>query len=212
MGLSTTLEKSLNHYLGLSREAPVILSRLSGQVIALEIRPFSQKIFLCPNESSIQVLTEISGEPDVTIRGTPTALTRMGLGGVWEKSLAPGEIEILGKADTAHRLQALLRDLKIDWHPVLNSLTGSNSAATTLLDLLRSGSQWTRNTLDALQTDLSGYLREERHWLPCAPETDRFFTDVDTLRDQQERLKARIQRLETRLADDSDVDLSLNSP
>lgn len=198
--LTSALQKATGRLLTLAPNGPALLARLRGRVIALELSPFRQIIYLCPADREIQVFTEISGVPDVTLRGSPSAFARMGLGGTLEKTLKPGDIEISGDSGTARRFQELVRQLDVDWSALFILLTRSPMLGSALADLLRASGRWSRDTGLALQEDVSDYLREEVRWLPVDAETDRFHAEVDALRAGRDRLQARIDRLNATLA------------
>lgn len=198
-GLTSALRQVTGRLLMLAPDGQALLARLRGQVIALEVRPFRQRLYLCPAEREIQVLTEISGEPDVLIQGSPSALVRMGLGGALEQTLVAGEIEISGDSATARRFQALLKQLDLDAAAWLGLLTRSPWLGAALAGPLRGSGDWSRSTVKALQDDVSEYLREEVRWLPADTETDRFLSAVDDVRAQSDRLQARMSRLNAAL-------------
>lgn len=193
--LAGTLEGALSGWLALAPNRGELLSPLAGKVIELRVRPFGARLYFCPTDTNVQVLAEFSGTPDTTLSGTLSAFARQTLGGAARESLAPGDIEVEGDTDTARRFQNLMDGLDIDWEAHLARYLGSGIAASAL-GLFRAGSTWSRETMDALRTDLAEFWQEESRELPARPETEGFFTAVDTLRADADRLEARIQRLE----------------
>ena len=91
-----------------------------------------------------------------------------------------------------------MQALKIDWARFLSPYLGRN-LAESLVGLARTGAAWTRDTLLALQSDVSEYLREETRVLPDGKEIDAFHAEVDRLRADADRLAARMARLEAAL-------------
>ena len=63
---------------------------------------------------------------------------------------------------------------------------------------MRSTSRWGRSTLKTLKLDLKEYLQEESGLLPVRREIEIFLGDVDALREDTDRLEARIERLRGR--------------
>jgi len=59
----------------------------------------------------------------------------------------------------------------------------------------RSFAQWGLQTALSLQDNLGEYLKYETNSVPARFEIDQFQREVDTLRDDVERLEARIQRI-----------------
>ncbi|MDD1649041.1 MAG: SCP2 sterol-binding domain-containing protein, partial [Methylococcaceae bacterium] len=158
-------------------EGRSLMERLSGQVIALRLEPFGKLIYLCPTAEDIQILTEISGEPDVTIACNLAAFARASFGGTQE-SLKASDLEVIGNAETAQQFQALSQALKIDWQRFLSRYLGYRLTGS-ILALARAGREWTRDSLDAAQADIAVFLREETRWLPDSSETDAFHAEVD---------------------------------
>ena len=197
-GFTEGLRRLLGSHLSAYPEAREKLSTLAGQVIALHLEPHGRTLFVCPTDHDIQVLTEISGQPDATIIGTLSAFAQAGLAAGGSSSLKAAGLKLSGNADTAQEFQALMQALKIDWARFLSPYLGRN-LAESLVGLARTGAAWTRDTLLALQSDVSEYLREETRVLPDGKETDAFHAEVDRLRADADRLAARMARLEAAL-------------
>lgn len=193
--LTESLRKLFRHHLSEAPGGRAVLDRLAGQVIALRLEPFGKVVYLCPTDADVQVLTEISGTPNVTISGNLAAFTRAGLGGGREV-LKTGNLEITGNAETARQFQALTQALNIDWQRFLSRYLGFRLTGS-LLSAFRAGSAWTRSTAQALEADLGEFLHEEARWLPDGSAIDDYCAEVDTLRADTDRLQARIRRLET---------------
>ena len=68
-GITESLRALLRSHLSSAPRALAELQGLSGHVIELRLEPLGKCIYLCPTDLDIQILTEISGEPDVTISG-----------------------------------------------------------------------------------------------------------------------------------------------
>ncbi|SMF96089.1 ubiquinone biosynthesis protein UbiJ [Methylomagnum ishizawai] len=197
--LAGTLETAIARYLALDPDSHRLLAPIAGKLVALRILPFGATVYFCPTESGVQILTETSTMPDVTLSGTPLAFAKLGLGGSAEQSLFAQEIAMQGSTDTAHRFQALFRKLDIDWQGLLARHTGAVAAAT-LFDLFRSGRDWTRDTAASFEANLAEFWQEESRELPAQAEADAFFKAVDRLRSDRDRLEARIKRLESQAA------------
>ena len=197
-GFTEGLRRLLGSHLSAYPEARRSLTALSGQVIALHLEPYGRTFFVCPTDQGIQVLTEISGQPDATIIGTLSAFAQAGLAAGGSSSLEAAGLKLSGNAETAREFQALMQELKIDWVRFLSPYLGRN-LAESVVGMVRTGAAWTRDTLLALQSDVSEYLREENRALPDGTEIDAFHAEVDRLRADADRLAARMARLEAAL-------------
>ena len=197
-GFTEGLRRLLGSHLSAYPKAREKLSGLAGQVIALHLEPYGRTFFVCPTDQDIQVLTEISGQADATIIGTLSAFAQAGLAAGGSSSLEAAGLKLSGNAETAREFQALMQELKIDWVRFLSPYLGRN-LAESVVGMVRTGAAWTRDTLLALQSDVSEYLREETRVLPDGMETDAFHAEVDRLRADADRLAARMARLEAAL-------------
>jgi len=111
-----------------------------------------------------------------------------------EDALFSGQVEIEGDSALAQRFGDFMAGLEIDWEEQLSRLTG-DPLAHALGSRLRAASRWGQHSLDVLEQDLKEYLQDEGRLLPTRYELDRFLTAVDRLRDDGERLVARVERL-----------------
>ncbi len=192
-GITESLRALLRSHLSSAPRALAELQGLSGHVIELRLEPLGKCIYLCPTDLDIQILTEISGEPDVTISGNLGSYLRA-MRSDSTAGLKASGLLISGNTDVAQAFQCLTRALPIDWPRFLSRFLGARLSGL-LLDFGRSGATWTQDTLQALESDVSEYLREETRWLPDETETDSFHDAVDRLRDDVERLTSRVDRL-----------------
>jgi len=69
-------------------------------------------------------------------------------------------------------------------------------AAHRLGEIARGVGNWTREARSTMGANIREYLQEESRDVPSRYEVDRFATNVSTLRDDVDRLEARIKRLE----------------
>jgi ubiquinone biosynthesis protein UbiJ len=187
------LEVVLNRYLRLDPAALQRLAPLSGRLIRLEIKGLDVDIFLLPHSEGLQVYPEFDGEPDCTLSGTPLGFVRLGSGERADR-LFDGTVDIRGDTEIGQQFGEVLADLDIDWEEHLSHLTG-DVAAHQVGRAARAAGRWGREVGQTLTQDLQEYLQEEVRLLPTRIENEEFADAVDALRDDLERLEARIQRL-----------------
>ncbi len=192
--LVAPLEAALNRLLALDPEARRDLADLQGRVIRFDILGLGLQLWLVPGAQGVQVYPRYDAEPDCVLRGTPLGFARLGLGERADE-LFKGAVEIEGDTALGERLGAILARLDIDWEELLSKVTGDPIAHT-----LGQGARAMRRQLardgDVLVRDLSEYLQEEARLLPTRYEVDEFADAVDRLRDDAERLAARVERLQ----------------
>ena len=198
------LEAALNRYLALDPAASERLAELEGQLICIEVLGLGLRIFLSPGASGFKLLSNYEGEPDCTLRGTPLGLARMGSTADSADQLFSGQVEIAGNTELGHRFGNILSSLDIDWEEQLARVSG-DLVAHEIGNGARALNRWGRRALNNLGMDLQEYLQEEVRLLPTRFEVEAFLADVDTLRDDEQRLEARIVRLKGRVGEPRDT-------
>lgn len=198
--LHATLETVLNRFIALDPMAKERLSKLDGKVIGIEIKGLSHTLFLIPAAHRLMVVGSHEGQPDCHISGTPLALIKMINREKNSEQLFTGEVEVSGNTELAHRFGVILADMDVDWEEQLSHVTG-DAVAHGVGNLLRDLSGWGRNTANNLGLDIGEYLQQEIQILPPRVEIEQFLGQVDVLRDDVERMEARIHRLENASAE-----------
>ena len=188
------LESAFNNYLVLDPEAPEKLTAFDGKIICIDIRGLNKRIYLLINGSKISVLKQHDAEPEATITGSPAALFKLGL----HRDSAPlffsGEVEIRGDTRLGRQFKSLLADMEIDWEEHLSRLIG-DIAAHRIVGLFNTLMEWSESVSGNFADDVGEYLQEESRDIVSGAEMGMFYQQVDKLRDDTERLKARIDRL-----------------
>lgn len=189
----------MNRYLQLDQNKERLLAPLDGKVIAVNVQPFDETLYLCPTADAIRLLDAITTAPDTRITGTPWALGWMGLSGKPMRALFAGDVKIEGDVHVGRKFQQLFEQLDINLEGKLALYTGDWFAGQ-IGNFFRTGRQWGKNTLETFELNLSEYLQEETRDLPAAAEMDIFYHDIDDLRIGYDRLERRISRLESRMS------------
>lgn len=194
---TAALEKALNQCLRLDPESLARITRLEGRVIAVEVAGLGQTLYLVPTATGLRLQRVFEGEPDVTLRGAPLSLARLGLSDHPTEVFGQG-VEMRGDAQLGRKLQRILEGLRIDWEEALSHLSG-DVVAHQLGNALRGLLAWGRNSSETLGRDVAEYFQEESRDLVTRAELDPFLDGVDKLRSDLDRLGQRVQRLQARL-------------
>lgn len=187
-------EAALNRFIALDPEGALGFEPLYGRIIAIEIEGIGARITLIPGPDRVQIFGAYDATPDCLIRGTPLGLARMAAAKRKESELGSGSVQIEGDTAIAQDLGKALAGLDVDWEEQLARLLG-DPVAHQLGEGVRAAVKWGRQTSETLGADLKEYLEEEARVLPSRYELEAFLADVDTLRDDVERLEARVERL-----------------
>lgn len=189
------LEAALNRALSLDPDTRAALKPLDGRRVALHlgVPPLALEIRVSGERLDVgPALDEF--EPDLSVRST--------LGGLlsqlpfFRRDDAPavGKVRVSGDAELARRLQTLAQRFDPDWQQPFTAAFGevvgvqvANAAHGALRQLQALGS--------SLASNAASYVVEESRDVVGRAELDAFHDDVDTLRDDVERIAVRVARL-----------------
>ncbi len=185
------LETVINRYLALDPELLDKLAQFNGKVIKLEMMGINRSFYMLPGDRGMQVLTEYEGSADTVLRGTPVSLFKMGLVSNVANLLLKGEIEITGDTRLGHQFKNVFSQMDIDWSEPLADLVGDGLAYQMQQSANKFG-RWGKTTARSVSTSVSEYLQEESRDVVTDTELNIFNEAVDQLRDDVDRLQARI--------------------
>lgn len=192
-----SLEQALNRYIALDPEARQRLAQLHGRVIGIEVLGTGVRLYLIPGPARLQLLSCYEGEPECLLRGTPLALAGLKTGGSGAHGaelILTGAVEFQGDTELGHRFGAILAGLDIDWEQRLSRLTG-DALAHEIGNGVRALTGWGRHVGGVLSDELRYCLQEQARLLPERADIDAYVKEVDSCRDDVERLQARVERL-----------------
>ncbi len=196
--LISAFEAALNKYLSLDEDVTLFLQPLAGKVIAITIQPFDETIYLCPTPHNIQIIDFYEGTIDTTLCGSLPAFGLMGLSSTSARSFFSGEVTITGDLSIGHQFQKLFAQLDIDLEEQLSHVTG-DVIAHKIGYFFRRASEWNKENFNSLQLNIKEFLQDETQDLPPAPEINILSEQVDQVKEDFDRLEARIKRIEIQL-------------
>ena len=171
------------------------LSELAGRIITVETFQSGIVIHLQIHDHGIHFLDNFEGKSDVKIRASLPAFMQLLVNRGKSINASTPDMEVSGDIGFAQQLQSILSGLEIDWEEYLSQWIGDTPAHK----LMRIAKQ-TREALvysgSRLGMNVSEYLRYEKRWFPVQPEIDEFVEKVDELRNDVERFRQRIDRVE----------------
>ena len=174
-----------------------LAAELDGATIAIRVRDTALAMFFRFEDGAVTLQTEYEDEPDVVISGSLITLARM-IQGAGEAAIRDGDVNLSGDAATAQRFQKLLEFARPDLEEELSRFIG-DVAAHRIAEIARGIGDWAREVRKTMGGNIREYLQEESREVPTRYEVDRFSQEVSTLRDDVERMAARVQRLENKL-------------
>lgn len=199
LALVGAIETALNRYLQMDPDSRHQLSRMAGKCLALELTGLALTLYLLVDEQGIQVFSDYAGKIDATLSGTPMELLNLALEKTPGPAMFAGGAKITGDTELGQAFKRLFDRLDIDWEEHLSRYTG-DIVAYKIGNLFRSGLQWGTQASQTFRQDIAEYLLEEEHLVPSKQEMERFFSDIDLLREDSDRLQARLQKLQNQLS------------
>ena len=197
--LTATLENVLNRGLPRSPRAQQLCAELMGRSIVVEIREIT-RVRVESTGSTLRITRrEGSAEAasaDAEIVGGPFSLLALG-GETPDAVLQRGDVEIRGDAELAQKFRELILLLRPDREDALSLLVG-DVPAHQIGRFARGALDWTRKAALTGVENLGEYLGHERHELVPRNEGEQFLKGVDALREDVDRLEARIDLLRQR--------------
>ncbi|VAW53703.1 Protein YigP (COG3165) clustered with ubiquinone biosynthetic genes [hydrothermal vent metagenome] len=190
-------ETVINRYLALDPEMLGKLQAFDGKVIKIEVTVINKTLYMLPDETGIQILTEFEGEADTTLRGSPLSLFKLGLVSNTANLLLKGEVEIMGDTRLGHQFKNVFNQMEIDWSEPLAEIVG-DGLAFQLQQTGRKWTTWSQDTVSSLSNSVSEYLQEESRDVVTETELNIFNDAVDQLRNDVDRLQQKIQSLPTK--------------
>lgn len=187
-------ESAFNRALALDPEVAGRFADLHGQVIGFELLGTGMTLYFIPTQNgTVQVTGHSEHAADCLVSGTVFSLLRSHLENNPERVFS-GDVKITGNSGLAQKFTRILRALDFDWEEQLSKVTG-DIVAHQVGNQLRGAGNWLKQTATTGSLNLQEYLQEEIRLLPTEYELDDFYSNVDSLRDDTERLQARIDRL-----------------
>ena len=172
------------------------LSLLAGKSVFLETEAPHLALTLSILPEQIKLRAEPEPNPSVSIRAPSIALARMAL--AKQPQLIGGELKVQGQVQLLEQLQAIAKQLDVDWEEPIAMLFG-DIAAQQVGQQLRGFFNLARKTAQTFLLNGSEYLQHEQELLPMRWEIDEFIEQSQDLRIDLERLEARQARLTQRL-------------
>jgi len=126
-------------------------------------------------------------------------------------SLAKSGVTVGGQISLLANYQQILSTLDIDWEDALSSALGE-VPAHQLGNRLRGLFNWLIPRVKSFPSFLSEFLTEELRAIPASTELEQFTVNVTTLRQDADRLEARLQKLQLQASAIQPVLPSTQSP
>lgn len=188
------LEVALNRAVALDPDTREALAALDGRHVSLALASPPLALEIGVHGGHLQVGPPLH-EPDLAVRGSIGGLLgQLPFFAGAARGRPSGRLHVSGDADLAQRLQKLAAGFDPDWQQPFVAVFGevigvqlANAAAAAL--------RGARGAATTLARSGAEYVTEESRDVVACAELAAFNDDVDALRDDAERIAARVSRL-----------------
>ncbi|WP_075185414.1 ubiquinone biosynthesis accessory factor UbiJ [Teredinibacter haidensis] len=187
-GLESVINAALKYDPGTRRN----LTKINGKVLAVDCRQPELTFYFQAIDEQLQVLAHYEDEPTTKIEGKLFSLFHLMQNP--GHSLADSGVTVSGQVALLSDYQQILKNLEIDWEDALSSLMG-DLPAHQIAQLARGAFNWFQPKGQRLPQFLAEFLTEELRAIPAKSEIEHFSRNVSLLRQQTDRLDARVQKL-----------------
>ncbi|MDB6091453.1 MAG: hypothetical protein JWN85_4237 [Gammaproteobacteria bacterium] len=192
--LTATIENVLNRGLPRSPRAQQLCADLAGRSVAVEVREIA-RLLVQSTGISLRITRGDAGA-DAEIVGGPFGLLALG-GPSPEAVIQRGDVQIRGDAELAQKFRELVLLLRPDLEEELSNIV-SDVPAHQIGRIARIALGWTQKAATTTVQNLAEYFGHERRDLVPRNEGEQLLRGVDTLREDVDRLEARIALIEQR--------------
>jgi len=190
--LTQTLENVLNRGLPRSPRARQLCRELEGRRVAVDVTGL-MRIVIGSTGETLELTRDAAATPEAEIVGGPFSLLSL-MNDAPEAVLQRGDVQIRGDVELAQKFRELAMLLRPDIEEEVSKVLG-DAPAHHLGRLARAAFGWTRKATDTTVRNVAEYLAHERQHLVPKAEGDQLLKGVDTLRENVDRLEARIDLL-----------------
>src|SRR5690625_1707379 len=187
------LEVTVNRLLALDPETPARLRPLAGRSVLVELPEAGLSLRAEFHEQGLRLAQ--TDEAENSVDGSVRLPAKAAVSLARARGAQAQGVEFRGDVAVVHALRRLAGGLEIDWEDQLAKLLGDVLAHRVGLTF-RSALGWLGQSRRTFEANVGEYLTEEAQQLPPKLEVAAFLNDIDALRQDCDRLQARIERLE----------------
>jgi ubiquinone biosynthesis protein UbiJ len=192
------IENLLNRNLATSPAARELCAELAGKRFGVTVSSLGVRVVVESLGSSLRLSRHDDSPCDAEVEGSPVNLMALA-GANPEAVIQRGDVRIRGDAELAQRFRQLGKLLRPDAEEEFAALFG-DSAAHQLGRIARGLFDFGRRATSTTARNTAEYFAHETGDLVPRAEADAFLAGVDQLREDTDRLEARLAQLEQQRA------------
>jgi len=189
------VEIGSNQLLRMDGDVLAHCEKISGCCIAIHLKDIDKTLYCQPGSWGINLsLEKPNKDIDATISGRVMALVNLSLQQEKIATSIKERVEITGNAQVAQQFQKIMAELDIDWEEQIAQITG-DVLAVKITRTANSIHNWLSNSFESFVLNSRDYVQHEVHMTPTEFEFTEFKKNISTIRDDVERLEAKLNFL-----------------
>lgn len=196
-GALAAAERTINKALRYDAATAQKLATLAPKVLAIEILQPATTIYVAFG-NEMRLMAHYEATPDAKLSGELNAFINLARHEDKHAALMKSDIQIQGSSQLAMGLAEAMSQLNIDFEAMISEFTGPVVAHVMGKNLRRLGS-WLKQAGEKFQQDTTEYVRDELQLAPHKLEGESQFMAIGKLKQDAERLEARVQRLAAKI-------------
>ncbi|NVK36661.1 MAG: SCP2 sterol-binding domain-containing protein [Gammaproteobacteria bacterium] len=196
-GALAAAERTINKALRYDAATAQKLATLAPKVLAIEILQPATTIYVAFG-NEMRLMAHYEATPDAKLSGELNAFINLARHEDKHAALMKSDIQIQGSSQLAMGLAEAMSQLNIDFEAMISEFTGPVVAHVVGKNLRRLGS-WLKQAGEKFQQDTTEYVRDELQLAPHKLEGESQFMAIGKLKQDAERLEARVQRLAAKI-------------
>ncbi len=185
----------INRLLLLDPESHASASELEGKVFKVEVKGPGIEIYLMFLHDGVELSRFYDDEPDVVLSGSVFALLSLLRN---SDSLFDGTVSVAGDTSSARKLKQIMDEMDVDWEEQLSGVVG-DTASHQFFRVASGFRQLFEQGTERLRSETADFLRGPAGVAVNEEEVRDFCQSVDTIRNDVDRMEARIASLEKTL-------------
>ncbi|WP_119342571.1 ubiquinone biosynthesis accessory factor UbiJ [Facilibium subflavum] len=188
------LNQLIDRILGLDPQKEFLLQQLNNEILAIIIQDLNLHFFLIPDDHTLNVTQEAPDKPINYLSANANDFISMLINKHPESFIQQQRVTFEGNLQTLQAYQRFFKAIRPDLLFYLSNKT-HRSVTYILKRPIQTIKQWLLASRSSFHSELIEYLHEEKRLFPCKEEVDDFFDDIQTLKQDCDRLTEKMKHL-----------------
>ena len=188
--IALPLEKALNRVLHLDPDYHRLLRPLFGHSLKIVCTDLAGEWLVVPENDRLRIHGKSDLTASATLTGRSVDLLALAKSDQPQAILSSGKVSLAGDLKTLQAYQQFSEQLQLDWQGLIASVT-NQTTASTLSGIFAKTASWLQETRQHNRQDCQEFLQEEVHQFPPREAVEDFFTDIQKLQCDLDRISAK---------------------